>query len=263
MAKLFQLSVSTIRHYEALGLVRPEYVDPDTGYRYYSPEQFEAFNMIRYFRALDMPLTEIRDFFENRDVENVEEKLRQQKKIVQSRMEELRRIEQKIDNRLKQLADARTGTLDVVQQTTLPACRMVFLRRALTITRQQDMEEPVTALSRKQGEPMVFLGKVGVAMGEDRLRSGDYGQYDGIFLLLDPEDQADGELMELEATPAVTIRFRGHHADAPAQYQKLMDHISARNLRVSGFSREITMIDYGITNDPGKFVTEISIPVAE
>ena len=33
MARLFHLSVSSIRHYEALGLVTPELIDPDTGYR--------------------------------------------------------------------------------------------------------------------------------------------------------------------------------------------------------------------------------------
>ena len=32
-------------------------------------------------------------------------------------------------------------------------------------------------------------------------------------------------------------------------------------LEITGFSREITLIDYGITNDPEKFVTEICIPV--
>lgn len=62
MAKLFQLSVSSIRHYEALGLLTPEYVDPATGYRYFGPRQFEVFNTIRYLRALDMPLEEIADF---------------------------------------------------------------------------------------------------------------------------------------------------------------------------------------------------------
>ena len=33
MARLFDLSVSSIRHYEALGLLTPEYIDPATGYR--------------------------------------------------------------------------------------------------------------------------------------------------------------------------------------------------------------------------------------
>ena len=76
MAKIFHLSVSSLRHYEALGLVTPEYVDPSTNYRYYSVRQFEPLNTIRYLRALDMPLTEIADFLQNRDVEAIEEKLR-------------------------------------------------------------------------------------------------------------------------------------------------------------------------------------------
>lgn len=32
-------------------------------------------------------------------------------------------------------------------------------------------------------------------------------------------------------------------------------------LEITGFSREITLIDYGITGDTDKFVTEIQIPV--
>lgn len=76
MAKIFHLSVSSLRHYEALGLVTPEYVDPSTNYRYYSVRQFEPLNTIRYLRAMDMPLTEIADFLQNRDVETIEEKLR-------------------------------------------------------------------------------------------------------------------------------------------------------------------------------------------
>ena len=34
-------------------------------------------------------------------------------------------------------------------------------------------------------------------------------------------------------------------------------------LQIVGFSREVTLIDYGITNDTEKFVTEICIPVTE
>ena len=41
VAGLFNLSTGTLRHYETLGLITPEYTDPDTGYRYYSVRQFE------------------------------------------------------------------------------------------------------------------------------------------------------------------------------------------------------------------------------
>ncbi|MFQ9801800.1 MAG: MerR family transcriptional regulator [Clostridia bacterium] len=53
VAKLFHLSVSSLRHYEDVGLITPEYTDPDSGYRYYGARQFEVLNSIRYLRALD------------------------------------------------------------------------------------------------------------------------------------------------------------------------------------------------------------------
>ena len=79
VARLFHMSVSSLRHYESLGLLSPEYINLDSGYRYYSTRQFEVLNTLRYLRALDMPLPEIADFLQNRDVETIEQKLRQQK----------------------------------------------------------------------------------------------------------------------------------------------------------------------------------------
>ena len=100
VAKLFHLSVSSLRHYEAAGLLQPEWVDPQTGYRYYSTRQFEVLNTIRYLRALDMPLPEIADFLRDRDVGRMEEKLRLQRETIIRKQQELRRIERKIENRL-------------------------------------------------------------------------------------------------------------------------------------------------------------------
>lgn len=57
------------------------------------------------------------------------------------------------------------------------------------------------------------------------------------------------------------LRFRGSHTDAPAQYRRLLTRIAQEGMQIAGFSREITLIDYGITNDTEKFVTEICIPV--
>lgn len=57
------------------------------------------------------------------------------------------------------------------------------------------------------------------------------------------------------------LRFQGSHTDAPAQYRRLLTRIAQEGMQIAGFSREITLIDYGITNDTEKFVTEICIPV--
>lgn len=45
------------------------------------------------------------------------------------------------------------------------------------------------------------------------------------------------------------------------RYRMLMNYISVNGFTTDGYSREITVIDYGITNNTEKFVTEIIIPV--
>lgn len=261
VAKLFHLSVSSLRHYEDMGLIEPEYVDSESGYRYYSVRQFEVLNSIRYLRALDMPLAEIADFLGNRDVERIEEKLLTQKQTVIAKQAELRRIERKIDNRLKMIADARSSVFDTVQMTKKTACRIAWVSDSLKIQNFLDMEKPIRRLEQKQAEALVFLGKVGLGISAKNLEGGCFDQYNGIFLILDEEDRYDGETVELPESPCVSVRFHGSHTEAPMQYRRLIAYIDEHGLKINGFSREITMIDYGLTNDTGKFVTEISIPV--
>ena len=164
VARLFHLSVSTLRHYERLGLVTPERVDPDTGYRYYSARQFEALNTVRYLRALDMPLEEISDFVHNRDLDNIQAKLRQQRETVARKRAELERVQRKIDARLEQLEEARHCELDHIRLVEAAPCRIVWVGGALTIRDYHDMELPVSRLSRDEEEAVVFLGKVGLGL---------------------------------------------------------------------------------------------------
>lgn len=263
MAKLFHISVSSLRYYESLGLLTPERVDPDTGYRYYSVRQFEVLNTIRYLRELDMPLPEISDFLKNRDIDRMEEKLRQQKAEIERKRLELQRIERRIDNNLRRIRDAQDSELDVIKYAASPAMRIVWMDAALKISSSLDMEMPIRELEQSQAEAALFLGKVGVGISAENLEAGSFEQYDGVFLILDDEDRFDGKTVLLSETQCVSVRFRGSHTEAAEQYRRLMEHIRARGMKPSGFSREITMIDYGITSDREKFVTEISIPVTE
>lgn len=195
VAKMFHISMGTLRHYEQAGLLTPEYTDPDTRYRYYGTRQFELLNTIRYLRVLDFPLAQIKAFLDNRDTDVIEEKLVHQKEVIARKQKELELISRKIDHRLEQL-----------------------LKRS-------------------------------------------FQDYDRIFLLLDQEDRYDGETETFPRQTCVTIRFCGSHREAPAYYQKLLAYIEEKNLSITGFSRETTLIDYGLTNNTDKFVTEIQIPV--
>lgn len=261
VSRLFHISISSLRHYENIGLLKPEYTDPNTGYRYYSVRQFEILNSIRYLRELDMPLSEISDFLSNRDVDLIENKLCEQKKIVIEKQKELKKIENKITNRLKMIEDAKTSTLDQITIVEKESCDIIWLEHELTIDSYLDMETSIRKLDENQKEAVVFLGKVGVGISATHLNERKFESYDGVFLIFDQEDSYNGNTIRLSKTKCVSIRFCGSHSESKKYYELLLDYIKENNLVISDFAREITMIDYGITNDTSKFVTEISIPI--
>ncbi|MGC5562723.1 MerR family transcriptional regulator [Streptomyces sp. FR-108] len=60
-SKACRLSPKALRLYDELALLRPARVDPETGYRYYAPEQLEQARLVAWLRRLGMPLAEIRE----------------------------------------------------------------------------------------------------------------------------------------------------------------------------------------------------------
>lgn len=261
VAKMFHISVGSLRHYEQAGLLKPEYTDPETGYRYYSARQFEVLNTIRYLRVLDMPLGQIGEFLGNRDIDVIEDKLLNQKKLIEKKRRELETIERKIDHRLQHLRDARNSELNVIHLKKIPPYRTVWMKDSLRPKSYLDLEYAIRRLEENQRESLVFLGKVGVGISKNNLLAWEFGEYDQVFLLLDDEDSYEGKVELHQEEFCVCICFCGSHSEAEIYYHKLMKYIDEHRLQVAGSSKEITMIDNGITDNPDKFVTEIRIPV--
>lgn len=261
VSKLFHISVGILRHYDKIGLVQPEYTDSDTGYRYYSARQFECLNTIRYLRALDMPLQDIGAFLKNRDVDNIYGLLQKQKQEVAKRQQELLVIQRKIENRLSQLEAAQSCRLDTITVEKRPARRLASLKKSVTPTCYLDLEYSIRELEQAEESTVTFLGKVGLGITADKLKEGKFQPYEMVFIILDEEDCFKGETITLPEETCVVIRFQGGHEQAVYYYHRLMGYIREHGYEVSGFSKEITMIDYGLTRDVTKFVTEIQIPV--
>src|SRR5215467_9554670 len=59
-SRMTHLSVKTLRHYHDVGLLAPAETDERTGYRYYAKSQVPQAQVIRRFRALGMPIEEVR-----------------------------------------------------------------------------------------------------------------------------------------------------------------------------------------------------------
>ncbi|HWG84963.1 MAG TPA: MerR family transcriptional regulator [Deinococcales bacterium] len=53
------LSLKALRLYDAMGLLTPQHVDPESGYRYYAPSQLARARLASLLRRLEMPLDRI------------------------------------------------------------------------------------------------------------------------------------------------------------------------------------------------------------
>ncbi|HEY3873828.1 MAG TPA: helix-turn-helix domain-containing protein [Actinocrinis sp.] len=59
-SRLSRLSLKALRLYGQLGLLEPERIDPDSGYRWYAAEQLERAGLVARLRRIGLPLAEIK-----------------------------------------------------------------------------------------------------------------------------------------------------------------------------------------------------------
>ncbi len=262
VAKLFSLNIRTLRYYDSIGLFCPMYQDKRTGYRYYSINQFEELNVIRYLRKMGVPLEKIKHIVKNRNIYDILHIFEEQKTEIRKRKLELELIEKQVDNRINQIIEALNHTFpfEKVTERTLPTRKCVFLKE--NIQRESNLEMPIRRLENMaKVQDSIFLGKIGLSIAKENLEKEKFDFYDFIFLLLEEADITHETCHTVSEGRYLCIRFRGTHKEAPANYEKLILHCRKEALRIKDNSLEITYVDYGLTQDATQFVTEIQIPV--
>ena len=88
VAKKAQISTRTLRHYEKLGLIRPDYIG-ENFYRYYEEETILRLTIIKYFKIIGFSLEEIKSQMDEPDIV---EMIRSFDKILKSNEKEIDEI---------------------------------------------------------------------------------------------------------------------------------------------------------------------------
>src|SRR5690349_16822422 len=100
-ARLSQVSIKTLRHYDALGLLRPSQVDEENGYRLYEMRQLAAMMRIQALKDCGCTLEEIAHLLRSSDVASIRELLQQrveiQRQVVADEQARLQRLQARIE----------------------------------------------------------------------------------------------------------------------------------------------------------------------
>jgi DNA-binding transcriptional MerR regulator/effector-binding domain-containing protein len=257
-SRLTYLSVKTLHHYHDIGLLTPARIDPSSGYRRYETSQVPVAQLIRRLRELRMPLAQVREVVEARDVPSRDRALREHLDEMES---ELVRTQQVVASLRSML------TLPVVE---LPVeYRFIPAFRAYAVADHVERDQIGPWCDTTFG----LLGEVAAAAGITATPGATYD--DGFFAEEAGEvvafvpvapDQAPYPGVELRDLPAGYFAVAAHagpFTDFDRTYGALGSHVAERCEVAPGPIRELYVVGPGDTTDETAFRTEVCWPIRQ
>ena len=262
MSRLMNVPVKTLRYYDEIGLFKPVEVNRDTGYRYYSTEQFEQLDIIKYLRLLGVPLAEIAAHFNQLRVESFLQLLQRQQRSIDEKICELEQTRRKFGSRIAELETALSGDgVGIPLIKPYPERRILQLQAS--IRRGPELEMQVRKLEKLIGgkHSPIFIGKVGFTVSVTNLLRENFQEYNSVFILVEDSLEESSLSVTLPAGDYACLLFMGNHNDSTEPYRQLLSFVDRQGLRLNGEAVERAIVDEFISCDSGRYLTEIQLPV--
>lgn len=97
VAQIKNINVKSLRYYDKIGVLKPAYTDPYTGYRYYTPQQLLYVDLVKFLIDLDIPLKNWPDYYFPDGSFNLKKLLADGKVISEQKIINLRRGLQRVE----------------------------------------------------------------------------------------------------------------------------------------------------------------------
>jgi DNA-binding transcriptional MerR regulator/effector-binding domain-containing protein len=272
-AGLGRVSVRMLRHYDAIGLLRPAHVDPHSGYRYYAATQLRVLNRVIALKDLGFTLQQVKSMIEDKvEPGELRGMLRLRRAELAAQVERNALLLAQVDARLRLIeTEGHMDTGDVILKH-LPALRVVEL--SATAAGYDHPTSITENLSPLYPRLMELMEKHGVAMTGAPIayyQPAPTGPGDetitvhAAFPIAGDTRIADDAGFDVVVLPpvvqAATALHEGAMSEAFRTGQKIANWIDDNGFRTvaPGFAREVYL-----DCPPGNFddwVTEMQVPV--
>ena len=254
-ARLGQVSVRMLRHYDAIGLLEPEQVDPASRYRSYSPEQLPVLNRLVALKDLGFTLDQVRRIM----TEDVgPEELRGMLRLRRVELEDEARAVgirlMAVESRLRMIESEDSMSADYVMKS-LPGIRLVARRATLEMDALGAHIGPMfDAVAATIGH---IPGSLATPMATYSIQEGGMDVVVGYAYA--GEAPPGTEAVELPAVEAVCGVHLGPMAGIGQSWQELHRWIVSQGYGFAGPCRELYVRAEG--EDQSDWVTELQQPI--
>lgn len=269
MAKLRRVTTETLRHYDRIGLFKPAYTDPSSGYRYYTVSQGEKLGTIKELRQLGMGLSEIKEYFDNRNVKKSMELLKKYHDRLAEEINEKKAVEEVIAEKIAFMDSIKDmPPAGKVFEADLPERYMVTYGRMEL--EKQDINYQLIGLEASMDEmaPIVATNRLGVYSNvqfdiiAEKLRPGIRFKA-APLILCDETYRKSKHFKVIPAGHYVCAYYNGYWATYSEFFKKINDYMKRNHLKQNGFFYQIYQIDITLTDNFDETLIELRIPVME
>jgi DNA-binding transcriptional MerR regulator len=258
-SRMTHLSVKALRHYHDVGLLEPAETDRLTGYRYYARSQVPIAQVIRRFRALDMPVEEVRAILATPDPGARAERI----------AAHLGRLEQQLKGISAAVASLR-ALLEHAEAPITVEYRAVQQAPALAISERVRLENAAAWMSAAfveihdtlRSQEVKAVGPSG-ALWPTELFTDEEGDAT-VFVPVGHEARPAGRTRPLVVPPAelaITVHCGDHGNNLDRTYGALGTYVAEHEVGVDGPLREYYLVDQFSSADAAQWRTEIAWPI--
>jgi len=253
-----------LRHYDEIGLLKPQTIDAFTGYRLYSVDQIPKANRIQVLKGMGFSLVEICGLME-RDLDSkqllsiLQNRKREISVVIVNEKEKLLRVE----NLIKFIDKEDINMNYDITIKSIPAYKVLSLRDTITAYNEE---------GKLWGELSAFTDKNKIKSvapscaiyHDDGYKESDI---DVEVTMCTNEDAIESnriKIRELEAVAEMAIVFhQGPFEEMSSAYHALGKWMSANDYQWNGSTRAIYHKGPWCEKDPANYLTEIQVPVVK
>lgn len=264
-ARLGLVSTRMLRHYDAIGLLRPAHVDPGTGYRSYQAGQLARLNRVVALKDLGFTLEQVRSILDEKvSTEELHGMVRLRRAQLEERIAADRARLLSVEARLRTIErEGHMKTDEVVLKSVAPV-RVAGLSARAASYETEDIGPVIQPLFREVCGRMDAAGKPYIGPGIAHYVPEDDGgvlvhaSFEATF---GPEDAAGLDLFDLPGIEtAATIVHRGSMDDIGTTFQTLAHWIEENGYRSVGLARELSL---HCPPDHAEWVHELQIEITK
>jgi DNA-binding transcriptional MerR regulator/predicted transcriptional regulator YdeE len=258
-----RVSVRMLRHYDAIGLLRPAHVDPATGYRGYEAAQLAELNRIVALKDLGFTLEQVRALLDEQvSVEKVRGMLMLRRADLAASVAETTQRLAQVEARLDAIElDGRLPAYEVVVKR-LPATRMAELRATAADFHPDEISPVVRPLCAELGKRLrqAEVSPVGRLTCYYERSEEAVLVHAAVPIAAEHGSSLNGlSIADLPEAEHATVVHRGSMDAVLPAWQALARWADAHGYRSAGPARELYL---ECPPDTASWVTELQEPIA-